>query len=350
MMGGCIASHRAPNSVDVLPQYVVERTWTTNLPDPDRAPLRGVDFMPDGKRIVSGWRSGIAKMWDISSGKPLLHMDDTPDLNSTVFREACYRGVVVSSDGRTALTGNTTLLTTDPIVPEKSDFDAKLWDLHDGHLLRKFKGEFPFISAVALSPNGRICAVSGEHESFNLWDAEDGHLIHAMSGTGADAEALAFSHNGKWILSCGLPGATLWDIKTGSEKWRFIGEQRTLTSAAFSPDDKTVAVADWGGVVHILNATDGIRKQRIKVGASHCDDIKFSPDGKILAIATTTAVPPPRISLPVKSIIMFVRTDSWTIYARTEPISAQIWSIAFSHDGKRLACAADGRVVVWHAQ
>ena len=118
-----------------------------------------------------------------------------------------------------------------------------------------------------------------------------------------------------------------------------VAEDRAVTGVDLSPDGQIAVVTDFGGVVYILRTSDGRLAQRIEVPNARCDDVKFSPSGKVLAVATTTVNSRGRITSASQGVVRFVRTGTWQTYSQTEPIEARIWSIAFSHDGVRLACA-----------
>ena len=129
----------------------------------DQWKLHGIAFSPDDHEIVSGWPSNIARIWDVVMGKPLRrHLTGAADLHGTYVQEGCYTRLAVSSDGRFVLTGSTTIVSTDPIVPQITDGVAKLWDLRQGQLIRRFDGHDGNVSAVAFSPNGKLCNERGE--------------------------------------------------------------------------------------------------------------------------------------------------------------------------------------------
>ncbi len=52
----------------------------------------------------------------------------------------------------------------------------KVWDAHDGRLLRSLEGHTLGVTAVALSADGRTIVSGSWDSTLKVWDAHDGRL------------------------------------------------------------------------------------------------------------------------------------------------------------------------------
>jgi hypothetical protein len=107
----------------------------------------------------------------------------------------------------------------------------------------------------AVSPDGAWIA-TGSHNALKgpgakVWDARTGQFVHSL--TVGDYCGVSFSPGGKWLVTT-AGGARIWSVGT----WQpgpALGE--TATSAAFTVDDRQLAVGDVPGVVRLVEPQSG---------------------------------------------------------------------------------------------
>lgn len=150
-------------------------------------------------------------------------------------------------------------------------------------------------------------------------------------------EDLYFGPDGKTLVSCGgWDGLRFWDAATGQEIQRFA-EQKRAIHAALSPDNKRLAVTmrtnnSTDEPIEIRDFATGALLHRCgRVGVS--PRLLFSPDSKVLAAFGWH----PQIDLfdPLSG------EDLRTLEGHTD----NVWSLAFSADGKTLVSASDDRTI-----
>jgi transcription initiation factor TFIID subunit 5 len=96
-----------------------------------------------------------------------------------------------------------------------------MWDLQSGHQVRLFSGHFGAVRAVAISPDGRMLATSGDDPFINIWDLGSGKKMHTLQGHTGRVHSLDFSMEGSTgVLASGGDDDTvrIWDVQRGLAK------------------------------------------------------------------------------------------------------------------------------------
>ncbi|MFG1704754.1 protein kinase [Nonomuraea sp. M3C6] len=183
------------------------------------------------------------------------------------------------------------------------------------------------VPAVALSPKGDTLATA-RGRTLETWNVREGRRIKVYEGAGN--LALAFSPDGSTLAA----GANVLDLGTGEVTPLVTADQTrgtvppAPTAVAFSPDGRTLAFGLDGGRVLLWDVRGRERRGTIETGTAPVDELRFSPDGDLLAVDAA-------------------RTSLWDASALREVGQVGAWAagLAFSQDGKRLrGVALDGTV------
>lgn len=144
------------------------------------------------------------------------------------------------------------------LVAAAYDTDVRVWNARNGELKRLVEDMTVSMFELAFSPDGRLLAAAGVDRTIYLWDTRNWTLVRKITGQPEMISAMDFSPDGKMIVTGGMNemafGAPvkviLWQAATGKQI-RSMDADHRAAGAAFSPDGKLVAVADYDKTVSV---------------------------------------------------------------------------------------------------
>ncbi|NJR40654.1 MAG: hypothetical protein HC781_19775 [Leptolyngbyaceae cyanobacterium CSU_1_4] len=189
------------------------------------APVRSVQFSPDGQTLVSsGWDSTI-KLWK---------RDGTLVNTLKGHRSGIYE-VVFSPNGQQLASAST-------------DGTIRLWN-RGGNPLRTIRVGTTTVSGLAFSPNGEMLASANGDGSVKLWNP-GGTLLKTLSGNQVAVWRVAFAPSSKinrlaelLLASAGANGTVKIWRSDGTLLQTLKGHRGAVWAIAFSPDGRTLASA-----------------------------------------------------------------------------------------------------------
>jgi WD40 repeat protein/uncharacterized caspase-like protein len=286
---------------------------------PDSRTLASIHVVKDEK---SGSEPRTVKLWDARSGR------------ETHSVEAAYgdelRAVGFSPDGATMATAGGSIL----------GGGLTLRDVATGASVRQLWGQTTRVNRLAFGPNNTLVASYGYGSVTKIWTMATGREERSFpigsAALGADGARIA------GIMP--FDGLTIWDTATGDRLHTIklggagLAGDRPL---AFSPDGAVLAsggdISVFGdvGALTLWDANAG-KELRSLGGAASA--IAFSPDGKLFAAGMRNPARAQTPNLPHTTRLW--TTDSWTeVAAGAMPVPGVVSALAFSPDGRVLAIA-----------
>jgi WD40 repeat protein len=295
----------------------------------DRVAFQGLSFLPDGKQLLTSSEYGMI-LWDLETGKVTRVMDKSergagllsPD-GKWVFGSASYLGLwevatgkrvsdlkilqlreaqnsfgpsyfllALSTHGGLTLVGRTRK--EDNSNPDGFRGILQLWDTKNGEIQLSLEAHKSMVYYGALSSDGKLgLSVGTENKtegSIKLWDLKKGKLIRRIADQNK-AGSVGFSRDDKWIYFLGSE-VIAWDIESGVQIHFFKIHGNKGFPLAFSRDQRYYITQEGAGG----RAPDGsltlwdlftgkvVRILDRKKDGRRIDDVKFSPDGKLIAV------------------------------------------------------------------
>lgn len=309
---------RAPFLTPVAVVFLVVASRGVRAEPPQReikheGPVFSVVWSTDGKTLVSAGQDGIIRLTDVASGKETKRIDT----------KHAVRGIALSPDGK--------LLAVRAVAGT-----LELWSVENGNLmktntLKNYTGHH-----LAFFSDGSAITAVGVGEK-QVWH----HLKGGASGSktaGNLTGCAAVSPDGtKTVTTIGTAGL-LRMYEYDGKLWRLRPLQiKNARAVAFSPDGKTLAVANADNTIDLWDYTtnQNIRKyEGLREPAVH---LAFSGNGKTFAAIGST-----------DTTIRVWDADTARLRRQLVTNRANIAHLALSPDGRQIATAGnDGKALVW---
>jgi WD40 repeat protein len=318
-------------------------------------PMVSVAFSPDGRTLAAGDEVGVVRVWDVvrrleirslnCGGEVMRCVAFSPDgawLLASSAGGSFWRWE--TSDWRGGRFDSPNAGSTNGIafVPDGSRFISVG---NDGRVMFRdansssaasVKAVDGYLSAVAVSSDGRLVASGSVNGPIKLWDADTRKLVKEYVGLAGDAAAVEFIGEGRFLLSAGISGAlTIRNIQ--GQQVRAIAHTGPIESIAVAPDQKSVAMAGPDGQIkwaRLEPPTEGMTEHADRVYA-----VAISSDGRVAASASRDGM------IKVWNVATGDLRGEWS--AGAYPIRA----VAFaSTDDQLVTAGGEGFVHIWDIQ
>jgi tRNA A-37 threonylcarbamoyl transferase component Bud32/sugar lactone lactonase YvrE len=138
------------------------------------------------------------------------------------------------------------------------------------------------LNQVAVSPSGTLLADVNSRGAVRVWPIAGGAPTVLLNANPQAAGALAFSPDGRTLAIADRARVQLRDVVTWQVTATLAGPDKAPQALAFTPDGKTLAVADGDGKIYLWDLATG-RETYIATSTTHWGGLAFGRDGKTLA-------------------------------------------------------------------
>lgn len=274
-------------------------------------------FSPDGKYLASFTFDGRLIVWELDSGKLLL--DDVGCVGQASFDFSTDSSSIVCGHDRELITfhlpsavvksrfplefapwcvacGPAEDLFAVAPISEYSDQSILLFSQASGKVSEEFRPP-AWVHDITWHPDGRSIALGCADKVIYVWDRKQKGWTQRLAGSTGQGIDVAYSHDGKLLASTSWSHELmLWDAQTGETLCSPRPGPQSLVELRFSHDDRQLACFREGsnvGIYEIIRSD--IFRYVLSLGderfqrdfSCHAD---FHPDGKLLAIVTSTGL------------------------------------------------------------
>ncbi|XP_034189286.1 notchless protein homolog 1 [Osmia lignaria lignaria] len=309
-----------------------------------------VAFSPDGTGLASGSGDTTVRFWDIYTQTPyytceghkhwVLCISWSPC--GTKLASACKNGTILLWNPKTgkqigrAMLGHkmwVTSLCWEPyhrnpecqhLVSASKDGDLRIWDTVRGQTVRTLTGHTKSVTCVKWGGNGLIYSAS-QDRTIKVWRAEDGILCRTLLGHAHWVNTLAL--NVDYVLRTGpfhLGKSEENAMEYAKKQYQSVGEEILVSGSddftlfLWKPEKEKKPIARMTGHQQLIN------------------DVKFSPNGRVIASASFD-----------KSIKLWEANTGKYITSLRGHVQA-VYSVAWSADSRLLVSgSADSTLKVW---
>jgi len=248
------------------------------IPLPELTGVEGLAFTPDGKTLVVIGSSSEPKPARRESRGAVRFLNVA---NGAV--RAAWSGhadeivdLAISPDGRLLVTAGMQ--------------ELLLWRLPSGQEAGRLKRERSFKTGLAFSQDSERLAMAGDSE-VRVWQVAMGRELLAFTRPVRE-DAVAFSHDLRLLAAANYQDVDLWSLETGKPGGVLEDHRGGVRAVAFRPDGKALAVLSTTfnpfpeavSALRFWNPADGKELGGARELPGYGWSMKYSPDGKRLAL------------------------------------------------------------------
>ena len=279
-------------------------------------------FSPDGRRIVTGGLDQTLRLWDAETGEQLKIFEGHTD---------AVECVAFSPDGKHIASGS-------------RDETVRLWRV-DGNLERTLRGQHGFVDSVSFSPDGSRLVSSGFDGVVRVWDLQSAEELHSLAGHIDAVYEVRFSPNGGRIVSGSGDGdVRIWDARDGTRQLvvrHSRPKHQLVQCAAFGQDTSRVLEGFSDGLIRLRDVGSGELMMRAKC-ATGVESLALSRDGSLVAAGAKQ----PRSGGSLKNNLTVWDSVSGSLRWATK-FKQRVACVAFSPRDNCLAAASKNEITLW---
>lgn len=226
------------------------------------------------------------------------------------------------------------------VAAGSSERYACYWAIEDARLRKTKTKPAEWVSAHAISPDGRKVALGSFHRSVVLWHPERDHVLYVRRPHAASVTALAFSPDGRLLASGGNDDrVVLLETRSGFPYCEFGPFGVSPSALEFSADNSLLAICVADRSVRIHEMRTGNLKTLLWLYDLTIETVAFHPCGWLVATGCRSG-----------------EVQLWNALAGMEVArlgghGEAVRALAFSSNGQYLAVGGLDRVLsVWRVE
>jgi WD40 repeat protein len=297
--------------------------------------IKITSYSPDGRYILTASDDNTVKIWDAKDFRQLYAFSGTSGVLDAKFSP--NSNIVIASFSDRTLR----ILDLENVFPSLILENDDGWEGKDRMLTNLGDTICYKIGYLTYSPNGQYIANICEMECIRVWNAKTGELYRKLVSHDNFWDSpylMSFSKEGTMLAAIyGWPNQSIkvWDVNKGVvlKDIPYVSAGNMLSSIAFSPDSKQIAITRGDSIVQLWNWEDNLLDS-IKMKES-ADNAVYSPDGRYLAVAAHDIV---IIDSKSQKTLKMLKRDSGESL------------LSYSSDGRYILSSNYNTIVLWDVE
>lgn len=266
-------------------------------------------------------------------GQPLkITLGKVSLANTLQGQENSVLSVAITPDGKT-------------IASSGDNGTIQLWNLATGKSISSLNGHSQQVNVVVISPDGKLLVSASDDKTIKIWNLATRKQIRTLTGHSDSVHALAISADSETLVSASDDNTIkIWDLATGELIRTLVGHTFWVRSVAISPDGVILASGSFDKTIKIWNLTKGYSIRTLEGNSQTVTAVAISPDGRTLA-STSRDVSDGRSRGTIKLWDLHTGREIRTLTGHGNTVT----SVAFSADGKMIASGSRDRTIkLWN--
>lgn len=254
----------------------------------------------DGQRVLTAASDGRLRAWDPGRATADASLDLHAGAVTTAIAARGNRVLTGGEDGRVCIstvgeelevvssaTGHRGAVTAlaasagaELALSAAADGDVVVWDVGDGHEIRRLRGHSDAVAHLAVTPDGTFAVSSSDDATVRIWDVGTGECLHVAPGRfrpasdfvvrAATAELIALAPDGN---------LDVWDLAEGAVVARANPGDNAGRLALAPGGDLLLAASMWDPAITVM---DLAHERYLTPLAGHVGPVRlivFAPSG-----------------------------------------------------------------------
>ena len=254
--------------------------------------VAAVAFSATRRAVASVSDNGLVIVWDLDTGMQRMALQMPVLVPNTTGPLATGAGISNSLHGQP-------FASTSPHADEV-EVDVGIANLDDqpsiqsdgptsrnkGLSKKPRKRHWKGITALTISPDGKLIGSAGDDGSVRLWNDSLVETRVLSGHAGSAVTDVAFASNGRQLLSVGRDTVLRsWNVATGQQDQAMLAHEHPIRTIAVSPNGRYIATAGEETRIMLWNAKTGKLKAILSGHLDFVNGLAFSNNGKWLATA-----------------------------------------------------------------
>ena len=257
-----------------------------------------VSLTPDGQLAVSGSREGTLRVWEVVRARTAQYEPASPQAADRIASSEREASQALAAGTRALEAGDVRValshLATARSIPGHGRTPEALALTHRlarlavrGHLLSAWmlstlEGHVGPVSAVSLTPDGRL-AVSGSYDGkLRVWEMATRRCVGTLTSHSGAVEAVSLTPDGRLAVSGSKDMALqVWDVATGRCLRTLEGHTGVVKAVNLTPDGRVAVSGSLDKTLRVWEVATGRCLRTLEGHTDVVNAVSLTPDGRL---------------------------------------------------------------------